>query len=67
MSTAKRPVGRPKGVTMPCGWCGKRFTAAGMRDHFANCEKKPQVEVEAQTEPVSTVDWRNVKLNRTSE
>lgn len=60
MSTAKRPVGRPKGVTMPCGWCGKRFTAAGMRDHFATCDKKPALEVE-EPEPVAKTDWRNLK------
>ncbi len=34
--------GRPKGVTMPCGWgCGASLTAAAMRAHFTACAKRP--------------------------
>ena len=32
--------GRPRGVTMPCGWgCGKRLTASEIRAHFTSCPK----------------------------
>ena len=38
----KHPGGRPRGVTMPCGWnCGKRLTAREMRVHFTECPKRP--------------------------
>ena len=32
--------GRPRSVTMPCGWgCGKRLTASEIRAHFTSCPK----------------------------
>jgi hypothetical protein len=35
--------GRPRGVTMPCGWgCGKRLTASEIRAHFTSCRKRPK-------------------------
>jgi hypothetical protein len=38
----KHPGGRPRGVTMPCGWgCGARLTAREMREHFTKCPKRP--------------------------
>jgi hypothetical protein len=49
--TAKRPGpptghpgwgGRPKGLTMPCGWCGEPQTASEMRVHFTECPQKPK-------------------------
>jgi hypothetical protein len=34
--------GRPRGVTMPCGWgCGANLTAREARPHFAKCPKRP--------------------------
>jgi len=34
--------GRPRGVTMPCGWkCGAELTAALIRTHFKTCPKRP--------------------------
>lgn len=34
--------GRPKGITMPCGWgCGAALTASEMRKHFTDCAQKP--------------------------
>ncbi len=38
----KQAVGRPRGVTMPCGWgCGADLTAREMRSHFVLCAKRP--------------------------
>ncbi|HLJ13619.1 MAG TPA: hypothetical protein VKV15_03925 [Bryobacteraceae bacterium] len=34
--------GRPRGITMPCGWCGKALTASEMRAHFTSCAKRPE-------------------------
>lgn len=40
---AKHAGGRPRGVTMPCGWgCGKTLTAREMREHFTTCPKRPK-------------------------
>lgn len=33
--------GRPRGVTMPCGWCSVQLTAREMRAHFTTCAKRP--------------------------
>lgn len=38
----KHPGGRPRGVTMPCGWCGAKLTAREMREHFTTCPKRPK-------------------------
>lgn len=38
----KHAGGRPRGVTMPCGWgCGRELTAAEMRKHFTVCSSRP--------------------------
>ena len=33
----KHAGGRPRGITMPCGWCNKPMTATEMRTHFTEC------------------------------
>jgi hypothetical protein len=39
----KHPGGRPRGVTMPCGWrCGAKLTARDIRAHFTACPKRPK-------------------------
>src|SRR5260370_33611984 len=46
MSAQKKPakpkLGRPKGVRMPCGWCGEALTQAELRAHFVTCPKRPK-------------------------
>ncbi len=41
---SKHAGGRPRGVTMPCGWkCGKQLTAREMRLHFTTCPNRPKI------------------------
>lgn len=41
---SKHPGGRPRGVTMPCGWgCGAHLTAREIRVHFTSCIKRPEI------------------------
>ena len=38
----RKKLGRPTGVTMPCGWnCGESFTENQMRVHFRICPNLP--------------------------
>lgn len=41
MRKPKHAGGRPRGVTMPCGWCGSKLTARELRAHFTDCPKRP--------------------------
>jgi hypothetical protein len=38
----KRVPGRPRGVTMPCGWgCGYALTVRRFQEHFKTCPNRP--------------------------
>ena len=41
MAAARKTYGGPRGVRMPCGWCGKPMTASQMRKHFTDCPRRP--------------------------
>jgi hypothetical protein len=37
-----KPLGRPRGPEMPCGWlCGMMITAGSVREHMAYCPNRP--------------------------
>ena len=40
--TERRPIGRPRGPRMACGWgCGIALSGHEMRAHFTGCPKRP--------------------------
>lgn len=47
MSAARRTKAGPRGVTMPCGWCGQPLTAREIRAHFTACPLRPARETDA--------------------